>query len=59
MALAKIMIVDDMPIFLEYLRGCIDWNSYGFEIWNYFSIGCYVTPYIRGTRHARRVPSIE
>ncbi len=27
-----IMIVDDMPIFLEYLRGCIDWNSYGFEI---------------------------
>ncbi len=28
----KIMIVDDMPIFLEYLRGCIDWNSYGFEI---------------------------
>lgn len=28
----KIMIVDDMPIFLEYLRKCIDWNSYGFEI---------------------------
>ncbi len=28
----KIMIVDDMPIFLEYLRNCIDWNSYGFEI---------------------------
>jgi two-component system response regulator YesN len=28
----KIMIVDDMPIFLEYLRGCIDWNAYGFEI---------------------------
>ena len=28
----KIMIVDDMPIFLEYLRGCIDWSSYGFEI---------------------------
>ncbi|MBO4680017.1 MAG: response regulator [Lachnospiraceae bacterium] len=28
----KIMIVDDMPIFLEYLRGCIDWESYGFEI---------------------------
>ena len=26
------MIVDDMPIFLEYLRGCIDWNAYGFEI---------------------------
>jgi len=28
----KILIVDDMPIFLEYLRGCIDWESYGFEI---------------------------
>ncbi|WP_051544824.1 response regulator transcription factor [Butyrivibrio sp. MC2021] len=28
----KILIVDDMPIFLEYLRGCIDWKSYGFEI---------------------------
>ena len=28
----RIMIVDDMPLFLEYLRGCIDWNSYGFEI---------------------------
>ena len=28
----KIMIVDDMPIFLEYLRGCIDWEAYGFEI---------------------------
>ena len=28
----RIMIVDDMPIFLEYLRGCIDWESYGFEI---------------------------
>ena len=28
----KIMIVDDMPIFLEYLRGCIDWEIYGFEI---------------------------
>ena len=26
------MIVDDMPIFLDYLRNCIDWNSYGFEI---------------------------
>lgn len=26
------MIVDDMPMFLEYLRGCIDWNAYGFEI---------------------------
>jgi len=28
----RIMIVDDMPIFLEYLYGCIDWNAYGFEI---------------------------
>ncbi|MBR6003958.1 MAG: response regulator [Lachnospiraceae bacterium] len=28
----RIMIVDDMPIFLDYLRNCIDWNSYGFEI---------------------------
>ena len=28
----RIMIVDDMPIFLEYLRGCIDWKAYGFEI---------------------------
>lgn len=28
----KIMIVDDMPIFLEYLRGCIDWEAYGFTI---------------------------
>lgn len=28
----KILIVDDMPIFLEYLRGCIDWESYGFII---------------------------
>lgn len=28
----RIMIVDDMPIFLEYLRGCIDWGAYGFEI---------------------------
>ena len=26
------MIVDDMPIFLEYLKGCLDWNQYGFEI---------------------------
>lgn len=26
------MIVDDMPMFLEYLKGCIDWNAYGFEI---------------------------
>ncbi len=28
----RIMIVDDMPIFLEYLKGCIDWTAYGFEI---------------------------
>ncbi len=28
----RILIVDDMPIFLEYLRGCIDWKGYGFEI---------------------------
>lgn len=28
----RIMIVDDMPIFLEYLRGCIDWSAYGFTI---------------------------
>ena len=28
----RIMIVDDMPIFLEYLKGCLDWNQYGFEI---------------------------
>lgn len=28
----KILIVDDMPIFLEYLRGSIDWESYGFSI---------------------------
>ncbi len=28
----RIMIVDDMPIFLEYLRNCIDWGAYGFEI---------------------------
>ena len=26
------MIVDDMPIFLEYLKGCLDWKQYGFEI---------------------------
>jgi len=26
------MIVDDMPIFLEYLRGAIEWEQYGFEI---------------------------
>ncbi len=28
----KIMIVDDMPVFREFLRTSIDWNSYGFEI---------------------------
>lgn len=28
----KIMIVDDMPIFRDYLVSCIDWNAYGFEI---------------------------
>lgn len=28
----KIMIVDDVPIFLEYLRGVIEWERYGFEI---------------------------
>lgn len=28
----KIMIVDDMPIFLEYLRTAIDWGAYGFEL---------------------------
>ena len=32
MYMIKIMIVDDMPIFLEYLRGCIDWEAYGFSI---------------------------
>ena len=26
------MIVDDMPIFLEYLKGFIHWEEYGFEI---------------------------
>lgn len=26
------MIVDDMPIFREYLRDAIDWSAYGFEI---------------------------
>lgn len=26
------MIVDDIPIFLEYLRGFINWQEYGFEI---------------------------
>lgn len=28
----KLLIVDDMPIFLEYLKTCIDWKAYGFEI---------------------------
>lgn len=28
----RVMIVDDMPIFREYLREAIDWASYGFEI---------------------------
>ncbi|MDH8676809.1 response regulator [Fusibacter bizertensis] len=28
----KVMIVDDMPIFLEYLRTTIDWETYGFEL---------------------------
>ncbi|MBS3994996.1 MAG: response regulator [Alkaliphilus sp.] len=28
----KVMIVDDMPIFLEYLRTAIDWEVYGFEL---------------------------
>lgn len=28
----KIMIVDDMPIFLDYLYSCVDWEEYGFEI---------------------------
>lgn len=28
----KIMIVDDMPIFREYLRSAIEWEAYGFEI---------------------------
>lgn len=28
----KIMIVDDMPIFREYLTNCIDWGAYGFEL---------------------------
>lgn len=28
----RIMIVDDMPIFLEYLRGFIHWEDYGFQI---------------------------
>jgi two-component system response regulator YesN len=28
----KIMIVDDMPVFRDYLRDFIDWNAYGFEV---------------------------
>ncbi|MGB4658547.1 MAG: response regulator [Mobilitalea sp.] len=28
----KIMIVDDMPVYREYLRNFIDWNAYGFEV---------------------------
>lgn len=28
----KIMIVDDMPLYREYLRNFIDWNAYGFEV---------------------------
>ncbi len=28
----RVMIVDDMPIFREYLREAIDWALYGFEI---------------------------
>ncbi len=28
----KIMIVDDMPVYRDYLKNFIDWNSYGFEI---------------------------
>ncbi len=28
----KIMIVDDVSIFLDYLRGFIDWETYGFQI---------------------------
>jgi len=28
----KIMIVDDMPVFRDYLREFIDWKAYGFEI---------------------------
>ena len=28
----KVMIVDDMPIFLDYLKTAIDWQSYGFEL---------------------------
>ncbi len=28
----KIMIVDDMPVFREFLRSAIDWPAYGFSI---------------------------
>ncbi|SFR68816.1 response regulator transcription factor [Anaeromicropila populeti] len=28
----KIMIVDDMPVYREYLRNFIDWKAYGFEV---------------------------
>lgn len=28
----KILIVDDMPVFRDFLRTAIDWESYGFEI---------------------------
>lgn len=28
----KIMIVDDMPVFRQYLLNCIEWNAYGFEV---------------------------
>lgn len=28
----KIMIVDDIPVYREYLRNFIDWEAYGFEV---------------------------
>lgn len=28
----KIMIVDDIPVYREYLRNFIDWKAYGFEV---------------------------
>lgn len=28
----KIMTVDDMPVYRDYLRNFIDWNAYGFEV---------------------------
>ena len=28
----KIMIVEDMPVYRDYLRNFIDWKSYGFEV---------------------------